>query len=1460
MHPPKTKAATWTSRQGESAAWAGLATISRKRQLNWRRFKWFAAGLLLFLISSLWFCYLQLPLPVGLEPVRASFGRWCWYPREDNAHKRLPTLPLLTLTSAFFTNDLGWMVSRGGQILHTENGGRSWTLQTNIDWGETLLPRVPEEMELEKEPSARQSAARSQARPLIAPKAFGNIGMMPDQEFRQANQAAQNPIGKLNEAPPPASVRMPRTRQSLRAVFFISTQNGWAVGDQGTILHTEDGGKHWKAQSAPTNQDLASVVFVNGQRGWVAGSEGTILHTKDGGRNWISQSARTRQSLTSIKFLDEQRGWAVGTGGVILQTANGGQTWLPQAPGTYQDINSTTNLAAITFVNEQSGWAVGNQGTILHTADGGRTWKNQTTGSKAWLVALAFVDAQRGWAVGDRGTILRTQDGGETWQAQAAHPLEFYRSIRFENPQSGWIMGEHGTLLRTADGGRTWSCQTANQVESLRSVHFVDALHGWTAGDYGTILHTRDGGNTWSSQTTNRPAWLSSIRFVDRQSGWAVGEQGAVLRTRDGGQTWNFQSILTNAWLASVIFVDAQNGWAVADTGAMVHTKDGGQTWQTQNINAKTRMTSVAFVGARHGWAVGASGTIRHTGDGGQSWRAQTVETQPLLRSVAFVDTRRGWAVGDHGTILQTEDGGQNWRPQDSPSKAHLNSVAFVTPQTGWVVGDQGTILHTQDGGLTWSPQAAPTAAGLNSVAFVGPQNGWAVGNNATILRTRDGGRTWQDARPYKRSPAGLFYIGLLGSLTFLLVGLVKAGPGSEETNVTHSIADYAVSDRPLTSREFDALNFGPLVEGIASYLVNKNTTGPLTLAVVGPWGSGKSSIMGMLREKMEGWGVRTVWFNAWHHQDEKQLLAALLESIRSQALPRWFSVRGLNFRIKLINRRLCRRWPLLLLATVLLGFLTAAGLQFGSDGLIWERMKGFLQSPLLAAGKLAIVVTALVTLYRILQDLKAFGLDPAKLLSSVTEKAKLSDLSQQTSFRHRFAREFEDVTIALQPLTMTVFIDDLDRCEPEQVMQVMQSLNFLSSSGECFLILGMEENAVTNCVAVSLKEQFNSQEGEKLNESDALKRRWQYAKLWMEKLIQIRIPVPDPNDEQFKALLTGSMSVQRPISRPAQMSCWEGWQQAWRTCQPFLPWSGLLALGLLGFFLTQWLLERNSQILNPPELADQPAPPVAWSSNSLIQLRDLDSLQLSLPEGIPGSALITSANLTDWVATQKWSLQIQFVPSWDTNLPLALPPSAASPGDMTPSPTQPTSDLLPGPASLAILQGQKDRTGWWIPLLLLPVFLIYAFRKIMDILDERYDDSDNFRYALRRWSKMIQRTSQTPRAAKRLVNKLRFYAMMSRALQKSQAVQEIPENAVVAFGVNEALIVEHRVAPDNELQQALNQEKAQSQSASSNGSLAQDLRDLETALRRQPEIFRYLSSTVKTESPAIQSTSLPKS
>ena len=78
------------------------------------------------------------------------------------------------------------------------------------------------------------------------------------------------------------------------------------------------------AQTSTTNQFLLSVQFVDAMTGWAVGVNGTILKTSNGGTTWASQFSGTFEPLRSVHFFDGQVGWAAGSKGTILATINGG--------------------------------------------------------------------------------------------------------------------------------------------------------------------------------------------------------------------------------------------------------------------------------------------------------------------------------------------------------------------------------------------------------------------------------------------------------------------------------------------------------------------------------------------------------------------------------------------------------------------------------------------------------------------------------------------------------------------------------------------------------------------------------------------------------------------------------------------------------------------------------------------------------------------------------------------------------------------------------------------------------------------------------------------------------------------------------------------------------------------------------------------------------------------------------
>jgi photosystem II stability/assembly factor-like uncharacterized protein len=105
-------------------------------------------------------------------------------------------------------------------------------------------------------------------------------------------------------------------RQRICALFyFLDAQQGWAAGERGALLSTNDGGAQWKPRSTGSDFSLHAIAFV-GTQGWIAGegdSSGTRRMVAPIG---LRSDRTTRFWLETITFVDGRTGWRAGETGV----------------------------------------------------------------------------------------------------------------------------------------------------------------------------------------------------------------------------------------------------------------------------------------------------------------------------------------------------------------------------------------------------------------------------------------------------------------------------------------------------------------------------------------------------------------------------------------------------------------------------------------------------------------------------------------------------------------------------------------------------------------------------------------------------------------------------------------------------------------------------------------------------------------------------------------------------------------------------------------------------------------------------------------------------------------------------------------------------------------------------------------------------------------------------------------
>ncbi len=289
--------------------------------------------------------------------------------------------------------------------------------------------------------------------------------------------------------------------------------------------------------------------------------------------------------------------------------------------------------------------------------------------------------------------------------------------------------------------------------------------------------------------------------------------------------------------------------------------------------------------------------------------------------------------------------------------------------------------------------------------------------------------------------------------------------------------------DAPLREDSPSAdFHFEDFAATLARLIASRDTDTPLTIGINGKWGSGKTSLLWLIKDMLDHpkkggthcfapddekdfRACKTVWFDAWKYNDEKELLVALtrvmLQAMREDGF---------------INQ--LRAW--------------------------WEDPK----QP--SYDSLAMFINAFEASFGGLGAEFKFKLDPKKheTPSKFEQYAAFFDTFDETFERLlalwvHGAGDYRKINQANGALV--VFIDDLDRCLPAKTVQTLEAIKlFLDKSG-CVFLLGADTEIVEKAVTAHYKNADITGES---------------AKDYLEKIIQLRFDLPPIVEDAMEGYL----------------------------------------------------------------------------------------------------------------------------------------------------------------------------------------------------------------------------------------------------------------------------------------------------------------------------------------------------
>ncbi|MBR9844762.1 MAG: hypothetical protein GYB35_01000 [Algicola sp.] len=208
--------------------------------------------------------------------------------------------------------------------------------------------------------------------------------------------------------------------------------------------------------------------------------------------------------------------------------------------------------------------------------------------------------------------------------------------------------------------------------------------------------------------------------------------------------------------------------------------------------------------------------------------------------------------------------------------------------------------------------------------------------------------------------------------------------------------------------------------------------------SLYGDWGSGKSTLMKYLEKELKS-DFNTFFFEAWQYESDDNLSLSLLEFLTYETKD---STEETLDEIVKVAAKLFR---------------------------------GFSKS-------LRITVPGL-------------SIDGNKIVESLEEKPQDTFYQLKSKFENEFVKWESNVTKENQPNFNIVFIDDLDRCEPENVLNLLSALKLFFTYGEkTIFFCGVDKKAVREAVKTKYGEVVKANE-------------------YLEKVFDISFSMPDHNN-----------------------------------------------------------------------------------------------------------------------------------------------------------------------------------------------------------------------------------------------------------------------------------------------------------------------------------------------------------
>lgn len=361
----------------------------------------------------------------------------------------------------------------------------------------------------------------------------------------------------------------------------------------------------------------------------------------------------------------------------------------------------------------------------------------------------------------------------------------------------------------------------------------------------------------------------------------------------------------------------------------------------------------------------------------------------------------------------------------------------------------------------------------------------------------------------------------------------IDADAPPEDTTEDHErrlAALRMLADKPIRAVHQDLLGFAAYADALAALINNPNTATPLTVAVNARWGNGKSSLGRLVKERLAEQAAadgdhphRTLWFNAWMHDDAGSLATAFVADVVQKLdplRPLWHRIaRPLPIALAPPSAR-----PMLRLkyaAVVVAGFLFVSLAGFAAVGfdasLLDTLAPGATESEDHAwLNRVVPGAGFLVSL------LLALGRPLLEMSRAVRDFVQNPGLAASSGSMERVRKQLGRMVDAATPTgsRLVIFVDDLDRVRPPAAVELLEAANQLMSHEDVVVVVMADLPAIAAQAEIkysALASKFRADEALARPDGETAQ---SYGRQYLQKIVQLQFDLPPQSPERMKSFL----------------------------------------------------------------------------------------------------------------------------------------------------------------------------------------------------------------------------------------------------------------------------------------------------------------------------------------------------